>query len=208
MLAVAADPAVAQTSSVRFQTLNGTVQNLSPGNGQNQGANGGEFTFGDGLFGMLPVNRVGDFFLGIFGLNFVSTPSLTYDKQENTTTYNLNSFYFTGSCSICGSSNAFPVVTTTLGNTLAGPPPENNKGQLIVSAGPAPIDFGNGHSGVISFGAGAVIANNQDPQFRFGDVSFQVLDSNAKVPGPLPLLGAAAAFGFSRKLRRRVAAAR
>jgi hypothetical protein len=31
-----------------------------------------------------------------------------------------------------------------------------------------------------------------------------ILSNNYKVPGPLPLLGAAAAFGYSRKLRNRI----
>ncbi len=39
--------------------------------------------------------------------------------------------------------------------------------------------------------------------YDFGEVSFR-----QAVPGPLPLLGAGAAFGFSRKLRRRVNGAR
>jgi hypothetical protein len=38
--------------------------------------------------------------------------------------------------------------------------------------------------------------------YDFGEVSFR------QVPGPLPLLGAATAFGYSRKLRRRINGAR
>ncbi len=38
----------------------------------------------------------------------------------------------------------------------------------------------------------------------FGLVVIQNKEFTEKVPGPLPILGAAAAFGFSRKLRRRI----
>lgn len=47
----------------------------------------------------------------------------------------------------------------------------------------------------LNVGVGAV--------YDFGEVNFR-----QEVPGPLPLLGAGAAFGFSRKLRRRVNGAR
>ena len=40
-----------------------------------------------------------------------------------------------------------------------------------------------------------------------GSIS-RVTDSFRQVPGPLPILGAGTAFGFSRKLRRRIKAAR
>jgi len=43
-----------------------------------------------------------------------------------------------------------------------------------------------------------------------GDVldNFKDVYTQEEVPGPLPLLGAGAAFGFSRRLRSRVLAAR
>jgi len=41
-----------------------------------------------------------------------------------------------------------------------------------------------------------------------GDVLDTVTNTFETVPGPLPILGAGAAFGFSRKLRGRIKAAR
>ena len=52
----------------------------------------------------------------------------------------------------------------------------------------------------------AQIFNSSAPsQFAFTSGTEQIiLRNNSSVPGPLPLLGAAAAFGYSRKLRNRI----
>jgi hypothetical protein len=52
---------------------------------------------------------------------------------------------------------------------------------------PGPVSF----SGIIAPGANTTVS-------QFTDTVFQ------QVPGPLPVLGAGAAFGFSRKLRKRI----
>jgi hypothetical protein len=51
----------------------------------------------------------------------------------------------------------------------------------------------------------SVLFNTNSPQTDAGITWAQVAPaSSAPVPGPLPLFGAAAAFGFSRKLRKRI----
>jgi hypothetical protein len=45
------------------------------------------------------------------------------------------------------------------------------------------------------------------PQTQTRDSAAYIAPTSAGVPGPLPLIGAAAAFGFSRKLRRRISIA-
>jgi MYXO-CTERM domain-containing protein len=76
--------------------------------------------------------------------------------------------------------------------------------------------FGSGaYSGSIDFANGANILSFEPPGFG-GNLDLYVTRSyfgnysasgsgSASVPGPLPLMGVAAAFGWSRRLRRRIA---
>jgi hypothetical protein len=59
--------------------------------------------------------------------------------------------------------------------------------------------FSGFSAGLADFGT-TFTGNNQAPTTIYGNAF------NVPVPGPLPLFGAAAAFGWSRKLRRRVSA--
>jgi hypothetical protein len=71
---------------------------------------------------------------------------------------------------------------------------------------------GSGDASFLSFG-GVTWDTNFNIQSYFADQGFEVRSENidaleaASVPGPLPLLGAFAAFGWSRRLRRRLAEA-
>ncbi len=82
----------------------------------------------------------------------------------------------------------------------------------VIAASPGPTA-----SGTIAFTGQANGSATFSPQINFstftatlnvttGNVSAvtSLVSSDAPVPGPLPILGAGAAFGFSRKLRRRI----
>jgi hypothetical protein len=60
--------------------------------------------------------------------------------------------------------------------------------------------------GSVSITDGGILAGkpNLTDNFAFTFAAAKLLGNSVPVPGPLPLLGAAAAFGFSRKLRKRI----
>jgi hypothetical protein len=51
---------------------------------------------------------------------------------------------------------------------------------------------------------GRTVVNYSDPATANALASLKATRQGASVPGPLPVLGAAAAFGYSRKLRKRI----
>ena len=133
--------------------------------------------------------------------------------------FSFGEFLVLGNCSICGTlgvggqvtgGQVISVASTQIGDvTITG----GNPGQglrLFASSGPSPIAYGDtGVTGTVIFDSTFTISNNSNPSFQVANVNFQVFDNPpGTVPGPVPLLGAAAAFGYSRKLRRRVAEAR
>ena len=57
----------------------------------------------------------------------------------------------------------------------------------------------------VGFSLAQIFGPSAPSQFAFTSGTEQIiLRNNSSVPGPLPLLGAAAAFGYSRKLRNRI----
>jgi hypothetical protein len=93
--------------------------------------------------------------------------------------------------------------------TPTGPYAGNGLFQVQTSGGTPSIVLANwdGISGNGSleffFGSRGRLSTNSEPFLNDeGDATFTPAPS--AVPGPLPLLGAAAAFGFSRKLRKRL----
>ncbi len=214
------------SSSVTFQTQRGTSttsgSGANVGNNPNPVGNGGTFTFAN------PVTNVpgpslgnpwqvlnlspssGGFFEGITGLFYTQTPSLSY-ANRNDPTFLFGQFYFLGNCSICGTVNTqgqiISIAPTTDGSvTRFGPP---GQAETLTATAASPIIYGDtGISGTVSFNATALVSNNSS-QFVIANVNFSVFDNPpGVVPGPVPLFGAAAAFGYSRKLRRRVALSR
>jgi hypothetical protein len=216
LLAASTVPAGAQvpSSSVTFQTNSGST--AFTGNGANL-AETGSFTFTNPTGTVNPWTVLnlsppsGGFFEGITALYYTTTPSLSYDDKDDPT-FSFGSFYFLGSCSICGTTTTpgeiisiGPVQSGTV--TLGGQPGQFNP--LQANVGPVAINYGNtGHSGTVSFNATALVRNNESA-FAVAGVNFTVFDGPpGVVPGPVPLFGAAAAFGYSRRLRRRVALSR
>jgi hypothetical protein len=64
----------------------------------------------------------------------------------------------------------------------------------------------SGHTLILQFNASALVNNDGGVWFGDGSIAFSVKPNASQVPGPLPILGASAAFAFSRKLRRRIKA--
>jgi hypothetical protein len=93
-----------------------------------------------------------------------------------------------------GATKGIRLANTLTGCTPSGCPTPNNtilnmSGFFDVNLSLAGI-FGTGTTSIFSYASGSeqIILRKDPPQ----------------VPGPLPLLGAAAAFGYSRKLRNRI----
>jgi hypothetical protein len=139
--------------------------------------------------------------------------------QVNDWINNLNlsfgSFYIAGSCSFCGQSKAVNVINQTLTGTAkfigqAVNATSGNQNQLTSEL--YSIFFGTGPSaimGTLQYTAFTNVTSNPFTQQSGGTIIINVNDPNpptTAVPGPLPVLGAGAAFGYSRRLRRRILA--
>lgn len=167
------------------------------------------------------------FFAGATGIQRVGAPEansfrVDYDSlasdvlpgaTQNNFTRNLNSritsFFLTGTCQVCGLSNAISTFNTTAasglvrggfnGTTLAGIPNSGNYNLLTNT--PISVTFGaSGITGFLEYQAGT--------NFGFGNPNSTGSITFSAVPGPLPLAGAALAFGWSRKLRSRIKASK
>jgi hypothetical protein len=140
----------------------------------------------------------------------------TVRDWNNNLSLNFGSFYLNGSCSFCGSSNFVSVIsstptgqakyinespTSTAGNSISG-----NQNKL--TSGLYNILFGaSGITGTLQYTAFTNVTSNPFAQQSGGTIIINVNDPTpptTAVPGPLPVLGAGAAFGYSRRLRRRI----
>ena len=110
-------------------------------------------------------------------------------------------FYLVGSCAICGVDNTVAAVNSTaigVSEIISGL--TNNSIESLNNQ----IAFGaSGVLGTLSFEA--ISSGTTGNYTSSGLFSLTASDvPTAKVPAPLPVLGAAAVFTFSRKLRRRI----
>lgn len=71
----------------------------------------------------------------------------------------------------------------------------------------AGYNYTGGSGNPIPFGQSGDIPGFTNDSFAFFNSNASLFDAPPSVPGPLPLFGAAAAFGWTRKLRRRISAA-
>ena len=142
--------------------------------------------------------------------------SATVHDWTNNLNLTFNRFYLDGPCSFCGPSNAVSQIsksltgearyinespTSTSGNSIPG-----NQNTLRSSV--YNIIFGASNiQGTLEYTAFTNVTSTSLTQQSGGKIIINVNDPNpptTAVPGPLPVLGAGAAFGYSRRLRRRI----
>jgi hypothetical protein len=168
------------------------------------------------------VSPLGAFglFAGVTGFQWAQGPSFPNANQARIdywapnpakTTHGINEyldlafrfrpFYLVGSCAICGVDNTVAAVNSTsvgvseIINGLTNNSIESFNNQIVFGA--------SGVLGTLSFEAlSSGTTGNYTSSGLFSLTASDV--PTAKVPAPLPVLGAAAAFTFSRKLRRRI----
>lgn len=136
--------------------------------------------------------------------------------QNNIWNDNLNltfgSFYLDGTCEFCGEANAVSVISaspTGVAQFLGEAPDQTAGNQNKLNSSLYNIVFGSsGKTGTLRFEAYTDITNGVPPALRSensgGRIIINLDDPIAPAPSPLPILGAGAAFGYSRRLRRRI----
>jgi hypothetical protein len=144
--------------------------------------------------------------------------SATVHDWNNNLTLNFGPFYLDGTCNFCGSSNTVNLINSTLTGTAKyiGESPTSTAGNSIsgnqntLTSGIYDIVFGtSGIPGTLQYTAFTNVTTNPFEQKSGGSIIINVNDPNpptTAVPGTLPVLGAGAAFGYSRRLRRRILA--
>jgi hypothetical protein len=137
------------------------------------------------------------------------------NKWINNLTIAFGSFYLgtTGSCSFCGPLNPVAVILSNDKGEAEyiGQSPTSTPGnQNTLTSGIHNIIFGaSGITGTLQYTAFTDVTANPFEQKSGGEIIINVNDPNpptTAVPGPLPVLGAGAAFGYSRRHRRRILA--
>jgi len=125
---------------------------------------------------------------------------------NNNFTLDFGSFYLDGSCDFCGAANAVTLTSvsgTGMGQYIGQDPNGNPGNQNNLTSDIYNITFGSsGYTGTLQFTAATdVTFGTPDIQLSRGTITLNIY---APAPAPLPLLGAGAAFGMSRQLRRRI----
>ncbi len=134
---------------------------------------------------------------------------------DNNSTLSFGSFYLDGSCLFCGPTNAVSVLSSSSSGQaeFIGEAPNGSAGnQNKLTSNLYDIVFGaSGKTGTLEYKAFTDITNRNSMGSRVessgGQIFINFEDPNpptSAVPAPLSILGAGAAFGFSRRLRRRI----
>jgi hypothetical protein len=149
------------------------------------------------------------------GASSINTGPPQVNDWNNNLTLAFGSFYLgtTGSCSFCGPSNPVSLILSSLSGTAKyiGESPTSTPGnQNKLTSDIYNILFGaSGITGTLQYTAFTDVTSNPFKQDSGGTIIINVNDPNpptTAVPGPLPVLGAGAAFGYSRRLRQRILA--
>jgi hypothetical protein len=143
--------------------------------------------------------------------------SATVYNWSNNLNLDFGSFYLDGSCSFCGSTNAVALISKTLTGSanFTGEAPSSTSGNSIsgnqntLSSSVYNIMFGaSGILGTLQYTAYTNVTNFPTPVTESGGIititTADPIVPTSAVPAPLTFLGAGAAFGFSRRLRRRI----
>jgi len=143
--------------------------------------------------------------------------SATVHNWNSNLDLDFGSFYLTGSCGFCGMANAVSIVSATDTGTAQyiDESPDSTSGNSVMgnqnqlSSSIYNIVFGaSGQMGTLQYTAFTNVTSNPLRQYNGGTITI-VTNANpptSSVPGPLPLLGAGAAYGYSRRLRSRILA--
>jgi len=154
----------------------------------------------------------------LFPAASATIPSPVNNLWVDNVTSDFGSFFLAGSCSFCGAANAVSLLSTTnsnadfIGVAAADAPTGSTGNQNYLNSKIYDIVFGaSGIKGTISFDALTTIVNATGTQpvqqTNGGKIVIKITEPptpSQPVPGPLPLLGAGAALGFSRRLRRQL----
>lgn len=138
----------------------------------------------------------------------------TVHNWNNNLNLDFGSFYLDGSCSFCGLANAVSITSATNTGTaqFIGEAPTSTVGSSVlgsqnkITSSIYNIVFGaSGITGTLQYTASTDVISNPLQQINAGSITI-VTNSmpTTSVPGPLPVLGAGAAYGYSRRLRRRI----
>jgi hypothetical protein len=163
------------------------------------------------------------YFAGVTGLNWSadSPGNFSYSNSNsgNFTSIPANfvtsSFSFAGdpsTCGVCGLTFVPSFTEPQTGTITNGNGPTGNT-SILGTQGPTTLTYlallnGNptGQTISLTYNARFLVSNNDRTQASgFGSIVFQsnTVPTN-KVPSPLPILGASAAFAYSRRIRRRL----
>lgn len=135
------------------------------------------------------------------------------DRGSNTLSFTYSSPAVTG---IAGKRYAISGTDPLFGGgvqTWTGTTPVNNPPLIMRFGGTQDIWLPNTYTGGaidgsfdVNYSLAQIFGPSAPSQFAFTSGSEQIILRNnpAQTPGPVPLLGAAAAFGYSRKLRNRI----
>lgn len=137
---------------------------------------------------------------------------------DNNSNLSFGSFYLDGTCDFCGSANAVSVTSasSTGQASYLGEAPNGSAGnQNKLTSSLYNIVFGaSGKTATLQYEAYTDITNRDPGGSRVESSGGKIvitfedpIPPTSAVPAPLSVLGAGAAFGFSRRLRRRIQSA-
>jgi hypothetical protein len=141
----------------------------------------------------------------------VGTGTFSFDGNPGPGTFaltslpNFNFLFNFGSESFSNADITTPLANILVGITVVGSDYSVNFGGSRGGPLGGSIDFDNSNK-FLNFQPdfGSLYFTAPSPQFTALEQTFGTFQGLTPVPGPLPLFGAGAAFGFSRKLRRKI----
>jgi len=171
--------------------------------------------FGPG-FPLGPRQQRFDYEFGVATTKNVGPPQ--NNIWDNNSNLSFGSFYLDGTCDFCGLANAVSVTSasSTGQASYLGEAPDKSAGnQNKLTSSLYNIVFGaSGKTATLQYEAYTNITNRDPGGSRIESSGGKIvitfedpIPPTSAVPAPLSVLGAGAAFGFSRRLRRRIQSA-
>jgi hypothetical protein len=168
-------------------------------------------TCGDKEFKWLSTQILGDLSDPITRVNSTEVNPGDYLFNLDTPS-TANAFDFTYEATISGGNSVFAAVDINSNANSFANPPSVLTGTYTFAGVNSPIVLtsinGTPDDEVVNGGPTTIIVNNNFDGNGSLDAMQNSFQQTDKVPGPLPLLGAGAAFGFSRRIRSRIKGAR